>query len=103
MHDPLPPCEWCFVFWGGFLERLLRNPARLVTRSPRSPRSCRGGASDRDMVATLLYVASRSRPARASRHGHDGPLRRDPARQTGLAFFRFRSSFTIPVALVLVP
>ncbi|MQL82830.1 hypothetical protein Taro_015306 [Colocasia esculenta] len=45
---------------GGFPERLFRNPARLVTRSPRRPRSCRGGAPDRDMVATLLCVASRT-------------------------------------------
>ncbi|MQL82168.1 hypothetical protein Taro_014632 [Colocasia esculenta] len=42
-----------FFVWR-FLQRLLRNPARLVTRSPRRLRSCRSGASDRDMVATLL-------------------------------------------------
>ncbi|MQL87417.1 hypothetical protein Taro_019936, partial [Colocasia esculenta] len=42
----------------GFLEGLLRNPAQLVTRQPRRLRSCRDGASGRDMVATLLSIDS---------------------------------------------
>ncbi|MQL98723.1 hypothetical protein Taro_031437 [Colocasia esculenta] len=33
------------------------------------------------MVVTLLCVASWSRPARASRHGCDSSLRRDPDRE----------------------
>ncbi|MQM10784.1 hypothetical protein Taro_043680 [Colocasia esculenta] len=44
----------------GFLEGLLRNPARLEMRQPRRPRSCRDGAPGRDMVATLLSVALRT-------------------------------------------
>ncbi|MQM12930.1 hypothetical protein Taro_045849 [Colocasia esculenta] len=39
-----------------FLEGLLRNPARLETRQPRRQRSCRDGASGRDMVTTLLSL-----------------------------------------------
>ncbi|MQM12914.1 hypothetical protein Taro_045833 [Colocasia esculenta] len=41
-----------------FLEGLLRDPSQLVTRRPRRPRSCRDGATGRDMVATLLSVAT---------------------------------------------
>ncbi|MQL88606.1 hypothetical protein Taro_021178 [Colocasia esculenta] len=56
----------------GFLERLIRNPARLETRQSRRPRSCHDGASGRDMVATLMSVALRSRQARAPQHGRGG-------------------------------
>ncbi|MQL68210.1 hypothetical protein Taro_000489 [Colocasia esculenta] len=68
----------------GFPERLFRNPARLVTRSSRRPRSCRGGAPDRDMVATLLCVASGSRPAWASRHGEFSQQRQGARRAEGM-------------------
>ncbi|MQL97008.1 hypothetical protein Taro_029691, partial [Colocasia esculenta] len=50
-----------FVFWGGFLEGLLRNPARLETRQPRRPQSCRDSAPGRDcemqMWTFLVAVA----------------------------------------------
>ncbi|MQL93020.1 hypothetical protein Taro_025662 [Colocasia esculenta] len=66
-----------------FLEGLLRNPARLETRSSRRPRPCRDGATGRYVVATLLSVALRSRQARAPRHGRGGPPRETSQQRQG--------------------
>ncbi|MQL93039.1 hypothetical protein Taro_025673 [Colocasia esculenta] len=66
-----------------FLEGLFRDPAQLVTRRPRRPRSCRDGASGRDMVATLLSVALGSRRTRVLQHGRGGPPCRVTDRETG--------------------
>ncbi|MQL96763.1 hypothetical protein Taro_029441 [Colocasia esculenta] len=50
-----------------------------------------------------IAAATVSRPGWASRQDRNSPLHPDPDRETGFGLSRFRFSFTVPVAPVLVP
>ncbi|MQM19773.1 hypothetical protein Taro_052785 [Colocasia esculenta] len=54
----------------------------------------------RDLVATAMAATTVSRHSRASRCGHNGPMRRDYSRETGLVF-TVSASFTVLMAPLL--